>query len=214
MSTARFTSWKRFSLRGLFVLMSVCCVVLGRLWSAYVNPYRRQAQSIAVLRRLPSDLTINPADGPAWQRWLVTTMLGEDTYVKVEAIALRGPRIDDDVMRELSGLHQLKSLVLEQTQVTDAGLSAVRSMRDLETLSLAYSLVTDRGIAELQSLPKLADLKLTGTQITDATVPELAKLPAAKVFFIRWTRISDVGADQLQAAAPQCAVYHQALSND
>ena len=163
MNTPRNGFWKRFSLRALFVMMTLCCVLLG-LWSVFVNPFRRQAESLAALQRLPVEVTTYPARGTAWQRWLVTTMLGEDAFVEVDAIELRGPRIDDAVIKELSGLRRLRSLTLEQTEVTDAGLLVIGSMRQLQALTLTYSLVTDRGINRLKSLPELSTLKLTGTQ--------------------------------------------------
>ena len=204
--------WKRYSLRGLFVAMTLCCVLLG-LWSAFVNPFRQQAESLAVLRRLSVEVRTYPAQGAAWQRWLVTTMLGDDAFVEVEGIELRGPRIDDAAIKELSGLRQLRSLTLEQTGVTDAGLSVLKSMHDLQDLTLSYSLVTDRGIEQLKSLPKLATLKLTGTKITDALVPELAKFPALQTLYLRFTRVTDEGVAKLRELAPNCTVFHHALPN-
>jgi Leucine-rich repeat (LRR) protein len=213
MPTTARNSWKRFSLRGLFVLMSICCIVLG-LWTVYVNPFRQQARSISALVRVSANLNIEPADGPAWQRWLVTTLLGADSYVKIEDVQLRGPKIDDQVMGELDGLSQLRSLTLEQTQVTDTGFAVLDSMHGLRVLALSYSQISDRGIARLRSLPQLRELRLTGSRITDAAVPELAKLPAVKVLFLRWTDLTDAGAEELRAALPDCAVYHQALAQD
>jgi hypothetical protein len=203
--------WKRFSLRGLFVLMTLCCLIMG-MWSVFVEPFRRQAKSIATLSRSPVELTVLPAEGAAWQRWLVNTFLGEGAFVRVEGVELRGPAINDDVMNELAGLRQLQSLTLEQTQVTDAGLAVLRSMPHLQDLSLTYSLATDRSIDELKQLPRLANLKLTGTQITDASVPELAEFPALQTVFLRWTQVTDAGAEKLRELAPRCTVYHHQLA--
>ena len=69
-------SWTRFSLRGLFILVTVCCLLLGA-WSVYVNPFRQQARSVAALEPLQAEVTTSSVDGPGWQRWLVTTMLGD-----------------------------------------------------------------------------------------------------------------------------------------
>ena len=70
----RFTLWNRYSLRALFLLTTLCCVLLG-LWSVYVEPFRRQARSIAAIQQYAAEVITEEADGPAWQRWLVTTML-------------------------------------------------------------------------------------------------------------------------------------------
>jgi Leucine Rich repeat len=205
--------WSRFSLRGLFIVMTVCCVLLT-LWSVYVNPFRRQAESMAALRPVSKSYSVKDFGGPAWHRWLVTKLLGEDSYAIVDDVSLRGLEIDDELMRKLGGLTLLRTLSLEQTQVTDAGLATLDSMRGLRSLSLSYSQITDRGIARLQSLPQLDRLALTGTRITDAAVPDLAKLPAVKILFLRWTDMTDDGAERLRALLPECSVYHEALSKD
>lgn len=212
MSNTRNAFWKRFSLRALFVLTTLCCLLLG-LWSAYVNPFRRQAQAVAALERLPVEIGVDVVEGPAWQRWLVTTTLGDDAYVSVNMVELRGPNVNDEVVRELAGLNWLTSLALEQTQVSNAGLSVLRSLPYLQELTLTYSQVTDDGLGQLQQLPHLQVLKLTGTPITDAAVPKLAEFPALQTLYIRWTQISDEGAAQLRGMAPNFDVYHHQLAS-
>ena len=83
--------WKRFSLRTLFVFTTACCLLLGT-WSAYVNPYRLQSRSLAEVNRLQGQSFIEPADGPAWQRWLVTALLGADSFVHVTTVDLAQKR--------------------------------------------------------------------------------------------------------------------------
>ena len=63
MTANRFIDWKRFSLRSLFVLMTLLCLVFGT-WAAYVNPYRLQANSLAVVNRLQGNAAQSPAEGP------------------------------------------------------------------------------------------------------------------------------------------------------
>jgi hypothetical protein len=209
--TMRRVFWKQFSLRGLFVLMTLACMLLGA-WTVYVDPFRRQYRSLTAVQRYPTELTIEPIDGPVWQSWLVKAMVGEDAYVSVSAIEMRGARIDDKAMQHVAGLNRLQSMTMEQTQVTDAGLAALRAMPELRTLSLTYSPITDRGIAHLPTLPALRELKLTGTQITDSAVPEFKKFAALESLFIRWTRITNSGAEQMQRQNPTCAVYHETLA--
>lgn len=211
MTTAGPSLWKRYSLRALFVVMTLCCVFLG-VWSVYVAPFRRQASAMAALEKLPVELDVSAAEGPAWQRWLVTTMLGEDAYVFVAKVELRGPNINDEVAKKLAGLDWLESLALEGTQVTDAGLAVLRLLPHLEDLSLTYSQATDEGLAQLKHLPQLENLKLTGTSISDKGVPALAELPALRTLYIRWTRITDEGAAKIRKLLPQCEVYHHQLA--
>lgn len=213
MTTSCPAFWKRYSLQALFVLMTLCCIVLG-LWSVYVSPYRRQAQSIAALERLSTEVTTYPAEGTAFERWLVTTLVGQDAFLRVREVDLRGPAIDDAVVQNLAGLIGLKSLFLEQTHVTDAGLATIRSMSQLESLTLTYSLATGRGVARLKELPHLKYLRLTGTPLTDAVIPNLAAIPSLQALYLRWTGVSDAGAAKFRELAPGCAIFHAVLSDD
>ena len=81
--------WKSFSLRTLFVLMTLCCLVIGA-WSVYVNPYRVQSQSLGVVNRLQGTYVLTTIDGHPWQRWLVTTLLGEEAFVTRTSVNLSG----------------------------------------------------------------------------------------------------------------------------
>jgi hypothetical protein len=205
----RNCSWKRFSLRGMFVLTTVVCVGLG-LWSVYLQPFRTQATSVAALNKYDASFTASPADGPAWQRWLVTQVLGKDAFVRVDGVALSDTRFDDQAATALVGLPYLRRLNLERTQISDAGLASIASLPRLEELSLAYTRMTDQGVPMLRQLPKLADLKLTGTAISDASVSELIRLPAIRMLYVRWTSLTNEGAKKLTVSLPNCEVHYQA----
>jgi hypothetical protein len=212
LDTPRSGFWKRYSLRALFVVMTLSCVLLG-LWAAVVDPYRLKAECVAALRRLPSEVTTRSANGAAWKRWLVTMVLGDEAFVDVDVVELRGPKVDDEMVAKLGAFPRLRSLTLDQTQTTDQGLAVLGSLDELEELTLTYSQATDLGVESLKGLPRLKVLRLTGTQITDASVPELAELPALETVFLRWTGVTDEGAAKLRELAPDCTVYHHALAN-
>ena len=202
--------WKRFSLRTLFVLMTLVCLVVGT-WSVYVNPYRHQLKSLAAVDRLQGNSAKTRAEGPAWHRWLVTTFLGDDAFVYVTQVDLANRKVADNDLRSLSGLTHLEKLTLDYTQITDDGAATLRSMPALKDLSMRYTGVSDRSAEYLATLPALTNLYLTGTKLSDAAIDNLAKHNAMKELYIRWTKISNDGATRLAAALPNCAVYHHAL---
>jgi Leucine rich repeat len=203
--------WRRFSLRTLFILISICCVLLG-LWSVYVNPFRRQAQSRAAADRLQGDVVVLPAAGPPWFRWIVAAMLGPDDFVQVVKLDLSHRPVDDAALHSLGGLVYLQSLDLDHTQITDAGIPALVSMQDLMSLSLRYDNLSDHSAASLSQLANLQTLYLTGTQLSDGSIADLAKLTALNELYIRWTQISGPGADRLTKLLPRCAIFHSELS--
>ena len=197
-------------MRTLFVLMTLVCVVIGT-WAVYVNPYRRQLASLAVVNRLQGNSARAPADGPQWQRWLVTTFLGREAFVQVTDVHLNGKEVNDESLRALGGLTELRKLSLDYTPITDEGIAVVRSMPKLQDLSLRYTKITDRGAAEIGALPNLRTAHLTGTKITDSGIEDLEKLRSANELYIRWTGISNEGAARLAARLPDCDIFHHAL---
>jgi hypothetical protein len=210
MKTGRYISVKRFSLRSMFILMTLCCVVFG-LWAVYVNPYRLQLRSLAAVNRLKGESLVKTAEGLAWHRWLVTTTLGDNSFVTVTAVNLAGRNVNDDAIRSLTGLVHLEELALDYTPITDEGLAALRSMPKLDRLSLRFTNVSDRGVDYLLALPNLRRVMLMGTKVSDDAIPKLSKLQEISELYIRWTGISNDGADRLRSALPKCAVYHHAL---
>ena len=210
MFTKRLASFRRFSLRMLFVLMTTCCLLLG-LWSVYIQPFRDQAQALAVVNKLQGEARFTSAPGPTWQRWLVSVMLGEERFIEVTHVTLAGRQVDDEALQSLVGLIHVHDLNLDRTEISDNGMAALSSMKDLDSLSLRYTDISDRAIPILSESPKLRELHLTGTKISDEAVETLAKLQPMRQLFIRWTRISDKGAQQLRQRMANCRIHHHAL---
>ncbi len=197
----------------MFIVMTLCCLLVG-MWSVYVNPFRRQLQSLAAVNRLQGNSARTAASGPGWHRWLVITLLGDDAYVHVTEVNLRACEVDDAALRSLSGLIHLETLRLDLTNITDDGIAALRPMQQLKELHLRHTNLSDRAAATLAALPKLETVYLTGTKMTDAAIDDLAKHDAMTTLHIRWTGISNEGATRLAAALPHCAVHHHALVNE
>jgi hypothetical protein len=203
----RITNWRRFSLRTLFVLMTLCCLAVGT-WSAIVNPYRMQQQSLAKIQLAKANYGETTPNKPAWHRWLVTAFLDKKAYRHVTSVDLSHSAITDDDLRALSGLVFLEKLNLDYTQITDKGAAAIPSLRSLRELSLRYTQVGDNAAKHLVTTPSLTVLYLTGTPITDAAIPTLAKNQNLAELFIRWTKITNVGATKLATAMPHCIISH------
>jgi hypothetical protein len=205
--------WQRFSLRTLFLLMSVCCVLLGG-WTVYLNTFRLQAQSLAAARRLQGEVTVLPAAGPRWCRWVVSMVLGPDSYVEVVKLDLSRRPVDDAALESLAGLVYLQKLDLDRTEISDASMSAIAAMPELMSLSLRYTNLSDRAAPTLARLTNLQSLSLTGTKLTDSSLADLATLQSLTELYIRWTHISDSGADQLRTLLRHCSIYHHPLATE
>lgn len=207
----RSHGWTSFSLRTLFILTTLCCLAVGA-WAVYVNPFRAEAQSLTEVKRLQGEFEVKPAEGPGWQRWLVTTFNGKDAFAHVTKVDLSGRKVDDATLRALAGLTHLQELKLDYTPVTDAGAANLKTMRELRRLSLRYTGIADKSAEHLAALPNLEIVHLTGAKMTDAAVEKLGQHPAMKEIYIRWTQITNDGAARLAKALPNCAVHHHALT--
>ena len=192
--------------------MTLCCVALG-VWSIAVDPYRQQAKSLGVVKRLQGHYELVPVQGQAWQRWLVTTMVGPNSFTEVRSVALDGRNVDGENLAALAGLIHLQELNLDRTDIKDQDCSTLRAMRNLRTLSLRFTGVSDRAAEHLALLPELTTLYLTSTEVSDEAVDALAKLQSLDELYIRWTRVSEEGASELRAAMPNCEVYHYARAD-
>ena len=66
--------------------------------------------------------------GPAWLRKL----LGDDLFVNVTKVDLRGSQVSDAGLKHLKGLTQLQELNLNDTKVSDAGLQHLKGLTQLQ----------------------------------------------------------------------------------
>lgn len=204
--------WQRFSIRTLIVSVSFICLLLG-VCATYIDDYRQQSRSLAVVDRLQGRAETIPANGPAIQRWLVTRMLGSDAYVRVILVDLSGKEVDDEVLVSLGGLIHLRTLALDRTDVTDAGLPTLSHLQKLMSLSLRFTDVSDEGLEVVADLPNLSWLYLTRSQITDASIDRLVTLKNLKELYVRWTYLTDAGAGRLRQELPQALVFHHRLQD-
>lgn len=88
--------------------------------------------------------------------------------------------LGDDSIRHAASLPNLKKLVLDGTNITDAGLKFLPGK--LTVLTLRDTLVTDAGLPELAKHTKLTLLDLRGTGVTEAGSRRVqADLPGCEV---------------------------------
>jgi hypothetical protein len=210
MRDGKLRPWQRFSIRTLLLLVSLVAATFGAC-AFLVNDFRQQARSLAVVQRLQGHVEFNPASGPAWKRWLVTMMLGNDAYTEVIIVDLSGKNVDDKTLEELSGLRFLRQLVLDHTQVTDAGTHVIRSFPKLRSLSLRFTDISDDSTETIAGLEGLIWLYLTHTKVSDASIENLSKLKHLDELYVRWTNITDTGSDELKKSLPECAVFYNRL---
>lgn len=203
----RFSRLRQFSLRGMLIAMTLCCLALG-LWSVVVAPYRDQWNAAQAVADHQGTFQVGSADDVSWRRWLVAKFLGDERYLKVVAVTLKRAPVDAETVAKLSDLPHLQSLDLERTPVTDAQLAFLPRLRELKSLSLRFTDVGDAGLARLGELQNLEELHLTGTNVSAAISPQLQRLPRLGTLYIRWTNFTLADVDELASLLPHCRIYH------
>ena len=199
--------YRSFSLRALAIFVSIACLLLA-LWSVYVDPYRAQAESLSAVIDLDGTYVTKPAEGSAFQQWLVTTMLGAEKFTQVTEVDLNEKEVNDQALLRLGGLRYLRKLLLNYATVTDMGSAAFSGMRQLEVLSLQYTGVGDATVGRLARLPNLRHVTLTGAPVTDAAIDDFARMESLEELFLRWTQVSPEGAARLQQASAGDVHFH------
>jgi len=220
--------WYQYSLRTLFVLMTLFAVWLG------LRIHRAQQQKEAVEALLKADGSIvydsdwdHPLGGsspqgrslPPGSNWL-RRQLGNDFFDEVTGVCFKGtfqemrshdpwgPSQDIDVsaLTHLKSLRRLKRLDLRRMAVKDRGLVHVEGLVGLELLNLKLTEVTDAGMPRLSELTNLRELDLSKNHITDAGLVHLAGMARLQTLHLNGTKVTDEGVKKLQEGLPKCRI--------
>ena len=118
--------------------------------------------------------------------------------ILMDMISVQVPVVMEDGDPRMEPVNVLHTLILSQTQVTDAALANLKGMTDLQTLLLAGTQVTDAGLACLNELPCLTTLSLQATQVTDAGLANLQEIKSMQSLNLGGARMTDAGLASLK----------------
>ena len=107
-------------------------------------------------------------------------------------------QITDAGMAHLKGLISLETLRLENRQIGDAGLAHLGGLTSLKTLYLGGTQVTDSGLSHVKNLTELESLCVHKTEITDAGLEHLKDLTGLGYLCVHHTYVSNTGLAYLQ----------------
>ena len=120
--------------------------------------------------------------------------LKQDADGNVLEVDFRGTDIGDEALAKVPELQKVRSLLLNDTNVSDAGLILAGKTRTLTNLDLRGCKVTNAGIASLGELSKLRALRLSGksgkTDVTDEAMETIGKLKSLKVLAIDFLKFA------------------------
>jgi hypothetical protein len=106
----------------------------------------------------------------------------------LHTLSLSGSKVGDAGFKQLVKIVPLKSLTLNNTDITCVNLKELAKSKHLETLSLVGAKITDPGLKSLGFIRGLKVLYLYDNKITDAAVAQLQKqLPGCQILWKRPT---------------------------
>jgi hypothetical protein len=97
-------------------------------------------------------------------------------------------------------------LIVLRTGVTDDAMPYLESHRRLRRLILDGSQLTDAGLVPLGRLYSLRELCLKDTAVTDEGLSKLTKLERLRILDVRRTQVTAQGVEELKKALPTCRV--------
>ena len=208
----------QFSLRSLMLFTAV--VAISFSWLANEMRYAsKQRQVLARIletkcyvnyrkRRIP--LPVGSFSYPVNKLGLVCfwprRWLGDDFFVSVDYVYLTTPGVTKSLLSDLAGLRDLRTLTLEQTEITDDGMEALAGLRQLTDLSIHDSSITDAGLKHLQGLTRLRKLKIECPRVGDHGLEHLKGLASLRELWLFDTRVTEAGEKSIRRALANCSV--------
>ena len=206
--------WYQFSLRMLFVLVTLLSVGFGYL-GIKIEQGRRQHWAVAAIAnagaRVRYDYEYDVYDmwnlgaeptSPVWMR----KVLGDDFFASVRSVDLVGSRVDDAILEHLRAIQQIRLMYLDSALITDAGLENLKYLTELRELNLVCPQLTDMGLANLQKLTHLKELAIHDAGVTDKGLNALKGLKELRKLYLIQTQVSDAGVVELRKAMPNCDI--------
>jgi hypothetical protein len=113
----------------------------------------------------------------------------------------RGLTVGDSALEHLAGLLRLRSVLLNETGVTDAGMATVGKVATLQNVDLRGCTISNAGLEPLAALSELKALRLSGesgaTLVDDDGMKHVAKMKNLKALLLDFLWISEAGLEQL-----------------
>jgi hypothetical protein len=139
--------------------------------------------------------------------------------------------VDDAMLRELSALTSLTTVLLDQGTVTDdsvgnlislphlthlrlrfspigdRGLAEIAQLRSLQVLNLPHAECSAEGVAQLQSLPDLRQLRLGSTRLGNEVCEVIARMPSLRGVHLIGVPVTDEGLKLLASVQQLQSLY-------
>lgn len=171
----------RFTLACFLLLCTLLAVAVGIV----SDPIRRSRRDAALTERI---LDAFGKVEHAKRRSLLPFLAVNE----IIGVDLAGPddRVDPTLLRDIAQLDSLRTLRLDERELTPGDVEVIGTIADLEHLGLCGAAVDDRHIDGLRPLTKLRSLDLAETGVTDKCLVTVAALSQLEVLSVAATGVT------------------------
>ena len=196
--------WYQFSLRMLFVLVTIACIGAG--WIAYrrneVAQRRAAAKNIEAIGGVFSMTGSESESG--FHGW--DFLFGDDHYGRAHSIHLRMP-VFAAQLDYMAHFPQVEELHFEDGELSNGALGRIRHLRNLKLLDCGNATLTDEDFREIAEHTELEKLYTRNTKVTDKGLMYLAKLSHLTYLEVNGSQASAEGRDELERRLPHTYVF-------
>ncbi len=128
------------------------------------------------------------------------------TLTQLRLLKLHSAKVTDAGIDHLTGLRHLVSLDLIGCSITPKGLAKLAGFGELTHVSVDGAEASEAGLMQLKLLPKLERLTLEGPQVSDTTLDLLGAFPKLQYLYLVKTSVTVGGLKRLKQARPDLRI--------
>ena len=119
-------------------------------------------------------------------------------FTRLEELRLGRTEITGRVFDGFPSLHELRVLVLDETDFDNAGMAHLEDSVWMQRLDLSFTHITGEGLRALHNMTALRELSLYGAAVDDGDVTWLERVPNLRNLNLGLTGVADAGARHLR----------------
>jgi len=125
---------------------------------------------------------------------------------ELKELLLDSHGLTSEGLPDLKGLTKLERLNIRDNRITDVGFEHLQGLINLRDLRLGNNRITGDGLVHLKGLTGLQDLSLENNQITDAGLVHLKGLTGLNRLYLRGNQINGTGVDEIRKSLNPCYI--------
>jgi uncharacterized membrane protein len=159
------------------------------------------------ISNLPNPAPISPAiiEGFKQENIILTNIAEGSNFMMANFVNV--VPFNNAILQALKNINeQLVVLKLTNLPINDNDIKIVADLKNIKKLNVENTLITDNGMEYIKQLSKLEQLNLYGTNVSDEGLMELASLKNLSVLYLWKTKVTLNGIEQFKKINPKVAI--------